>query len=399
MLFVGTWNDSIPRLLIRDPLLKPTEVRLWAVIRTLTDASGPTAMPGIEALARHCNVSSRTTITTALLLLRITRWISLCARVRDDGGRFAGRVYALHDEPATLADAMYLDPEYVSFLHEMADHATPRVRRIATGVLDTIEDAIDQGVDVTQQVGLHERAVQRLTCLSALSEGGDTRLLTDEANTPWSMSSRHIRSLREEGCRGSPARVPKPDDQNLVMVHHDQKMVTDSEHHDQILNMDDKINEKQADRIPCQNLNMATCSSSKKTTTTRTSLFSKLDWPSALSADERLLAGSAFTRAGLDVGQAQDLLDELQGRLSGGQPIRNPVGWLISVSKRVRDGEFTVTSFALQTRKARESRAAMAARMAHSRRSAPAPTTAADNEFVRTIEALRQKAKQRDANK
>ena len=399
VLFVGTWNDSIPRLLIRDPILKPTEVRLWAVIRTLTDPSSPTAMPGAESLASQCNVSSRTTITTALLILRITRWISLCARVRDQGGRFAGCVYALHDEPATLADAMHLDPEYVSFLHEMTQHSTPRVRQVATGVLGTIEDAICDGVDVTQEAGLHERAVHRLQCLASLSEEGWPALLKDETETPLSMSARHMRVLHQEDVSDD---SPHPSDtrvQKMVMDHHDQNLVADIHHHDQILNTGKKPKENQHDK-QCQNLNMATtCSSSKKITTTNTNTDSELEWPTQINRDERLLAISAFTSADLDARQSQELLDELQGRLSGGQSIRNPVGWLISMSKRINEGTFNVTSFALQARRARESRAAMEARVEHSKRSAPpAPSQAvSNNKLTPKIEAMRRKAKLREA--
>jgi len=83
LLFFGSWNDTVPRLLIRDPILKPIETRLWSVMRTLVEPAGPATMPDYDTLVAYCNVGSRTTVSHALLILRITRWISLCARVRD----------------------------------------------------------------------------------------------------------------------------------------------------------------------------------------------------------------------------------------------------------------------------------------------------------------------------
>jgi hypothetical protein len=236
LLFLGAWNDSIPRMLIRDPILKPTEVRLWSVIRTLADPSGPAAMPDYDTLAVYSNVASRTTVSNAILILRITRWVSLCAKVRDNGGRYAGNVYALHDEPITLGDAMYLDSAYVSFLREMTGHGNPRVRRIAQGVLDTIEEAIEEGQDVTRDTGLHIRAYQRLTFLAGLGEPTDAAV-----DTPLAISQPGRQALREE------AQVQKMDAVNRV-----QKMDMDGSNH--VQKMDTEKKEKQQLNIHVQKM-------------------------------------------------------------------------------------------------------------------------------------------------
>lgn len=186
LLFFGAWNDSLPRLLIRDPILKSVEVRLWSVMRTLVTPGGPVAMPDYDTLATFCNVASRATVSHALLILRMTRWISLCARVRDGRGRFAGNVYALHDEPVTLGDAMHFDAGYVALLRDMAGHRNARVRHLAKSVLDTIEQAVDAGQDVTHDTGLHVRVCQRVSFFSSVGGAG-----SGSVDAPLAVSGNH----------------------------------------------------------------------------------------------------------------------------------------------------------------------------------------------------------------
>jgi hypothetical protein len=372
LLFLGNWNDSIPRLLIRDPILKPTEVRLWSVIRTLVEPAGPAAMPDYDTLAAYCNVASRATVSNAIAVLRITRWLSLCARVRDDGGRYAGNVYALHDEPITLGDAMHLDSGYVSFLRDMAGHRDRRVRRVAQAVLDTIEEGIEAGQDVTRDTGLHIRACQHLTFLGGLTDAADMAV-----DTPLAISQPRRRALREN-------RVQK----KLNSAHQVQK-----------LNSGIETKEKQQLGNRVQKLNSVSCSSSdQKTTTTKDSRRDfehrsrSLIWPSRLSPAECALVSGYLSK--LDDALAQDVLDELQGRLrdTNANPVRNPVAWLIASSKRAAQGEFQLTSLGLGVRRSRAAQAVLAAQDEAARASPPVaadPTQVAHSALAQRVEAMR----------
>ena len=374
LLFFGSWNDTIPRLLIRDPILKPIETRLWSVMRTLVEPARPATMPDYDTLVAYCNVGSRTTVSHALLILRITRWISLCARVRDDSGRYAGNVYALHDEPTTLGDAMHLDAGYVAFLREMTKHRNVRVRRVAQSVLDTIEEAVEEGRDVTRDTGLHVRVYQRLSffgCVNAPVDGSD--------DAPLAVSGPHRAELNH--------RVQKMDSDQV------QKM--DSVSHSA---------KNQALNHRVQKMDSASCSSSnkhKRTTTTKDDAPT-LIWPKHLPPGDRALVSGYFTE--LDSALAQDVLDELQGRLRGGgaNPIRNPVAWLIASSKRAAAGEFQLTSLGLGVRRARARQAGLDAEDAKARASPP-PVTAdsaeavVNNAITRRLEALRMRRRNRAA--
>src|SRR5690606_10337031 len=113
-----------------------------------------------------------------------TRWLTLCRRVRDIQGRFRGNIYALHDEPLPLADALYLDQEYIQFLEQAQTHAHPQVRKVTSAVLGTIEEDLHRGDgDITSINPMHRR-------LEAV------RSLQGEPSRFFSFSSRQLQNLK-----------------------------------------------------------------------------------------------------------------------------------------------------------------------------------------------------------
>ncbi|MCG5526397.1 STY4528 family pathogenicity island replication protein [Ectothiorhodospira haloalkaliphila] len=392
LLFLGTWNDSIPRRLIRDPVLKPVEVRLWAVMRTLVGADGPAVMPDYTTLAQYTNVASRSTISSAMLVLRIARWLSLCARVRDAAGRHVGNIYALHDEPIPLADAMHLDTGHIGFLHTLTRHAQPRIRRLAQDTLADIETSVLQGEDITQPEDLKTTAWRRLKFLEASAQFSlDTlRGICSPPHNP------HPLSEAGEGDTAATSRVQKLDSVPDSRV---QKLYSAGKN--------EVFQEKQQDNIRVQKLYSAPCSSSSKknkTTTTKNPPRlneedtgqcepARLTWPAQLSADERLLVAPACRR--LAQAQAQDVLDELQGRLQSphGDPIKNPVGWLIASCKRAREGRFQLTSAGLRVRQARQERAERVTQGQPMQSPDPLPAGDPDHPLVQRIQAMRARKK------
>ena len=147
LLVIGDGEGSIPWPLFCDDLLKPVDKVVWAVIRHQVVAGYAAAFPRYEIIGRHANIGSKATIARAIIILRLTRWLSLCARVRDAKGRFCGNVYVLHDEPISMADAIYLDPAYLSLLQAMATHHHARVRQVAKSIITTLEDGVSDEVD------------------------------------------------------------------------------------------------------------------------------------------------------------------------------------------------------------------------------------------------------------
>ncbi|MCK9553834.1 STY4528 family pathogenicity island replication protein [Aquamicrobium sp.] len=161
MLFMGNRHQAFPTLVVQDPVLEPVDKLVWMVIMLQAQVTGgSTAFPSYEYLARKTNVSSTSTISRAVAILRATRWLTLCARLREASGRFRGNVYALHDEPLPLVDALHLDPDYMKFLQQSLGHHHARVRLVAKGVLDTIDEDIQEGIDICAQGHPLERRLQ-----------------------------------------------------------------------------------------------------------------------------------------------------------------------------------------------------------------------------------------------
>ncbi|MEW8030051.1 MAG: STY4528 family pathogenicity island replication protein, partial [Candidatus Thiodiazotropha sp.] len=149
MLFLGNRHTAFPTLVVQDPVLEPVDKLVWMSIRLqASETGGSTAFPSYASIARTANVSSNATISRAIAILRITRWLTLCARLRASSGRFQGNVFALHDEPLPLVDALHLDSSYMPFLRESVDHRHARARAVARGALATIDEDIEAGRNV-----------------------------------------------------------------------------------------------------------------------------------------------------------------------------------------------------------------------------------------------------------
>ncbi|MEQ8231203.1 MAG: STY4528 family pathogenicity island replication protein [Gammaproteobacteria bacterium] len=304
LLFLGNRHHAFPVLVIQDPVLEPVDKLVWMVICQSARGTGVNAIfPTYEAIARMANVSSTATVSRAIAILRLTRWLSLCARRRDDGGRFQGNVYSLHDEPLPLADALHLDPAYMRFLDEVTRHHHARVRRVAVAVSDSLDDAIRAGSDVLAPESVIERRLKALRALSG--EAGE----------------RHYFSF----SGASLARLARPvghQDQNSKAVEHPQNSKT-----------------------------VGSSSNNKKTTTT--SIRSDQDagarepaWLAALTLPKRLVDNQRALAARYltEVPEAlrQIVLDELEGRFQaerrGAKPIHDELRYLYRLCVAARRG-------------------------------------------------------------
>lgn len=314
LLFLGNWHDAMPRLIFQDPVLQPVDTRIWGVIKIAATGAGPTAFPSYRHIAATANVASEATVARSMAILRVTRWLTLCRRVRDPRGRFRGNVYALHDEPLPLPDTLHLDQAYLRFVEQAAQHAHAQVRKVAAAVLGTIEDDMRAGRGVSDAENPIERRLQSAHALQ--TEASEGRF--------FSLSSDRLQRLKAGDASD-----------------------------------------------PLQNLQPArsSCSSLKETTTTTVITQREDDAPAgecdegnrsllipeALQGDEEVLARLYIKNA--PVSARQDILDELAGRLRAaktkGEPIGNPIGYLTQLCKAAAQGRFVLTSHGLQVQQAR----------------------------------------------
>lgn len=152
-LFSGQSLEVVPRRLLLDSRLTPLERNAWQVLRLMLQGQG-VVTPRYEDLQPYLSSvpygtsASRETIARVLTVLRLTRWLSLVSRGRDQlCGRLQDSLYVLHDEPLTPAEAMELNQDYLELVGHCLSHNTKAVRIVAQHMLEELrqDTDIDQG--------------------------------------------------------------------------------------------------------------------------------------------------------------------------------------------------------------------------------------------------------------
>ncbi|MCF5724041.1 STY4528 family pathogenicity island replication protein [Pseudomonas syringae] len=180
-LFSGQSLEVVPRRLLLDNRLTPLERNAWQVFRLMLQGQG-VVTPRYEDLQPYLSrvpygaSASRETIARVLTMLRLTRWLSLVNRGRDQlSGRLQGSLYVLHDEPLTPAEAMELDQDYLQLVGHALGHATKAVRIVAQHIVEEVRQDTDidhgrlltrldswgehwmqQGLDLATEDSLHD---------------------------------------------------------------------------------------------------------------------------------------------------------------------------------------------------------------------------------------------------
>jgi len=310
VLFLGNRHHAFPTAVIKDPVLEPVDKLVWMTIMLGVQETGSnTAFPGYDAIGRMANIASRSTIARAIAILRATRWLSRCRRVRTLSGRFCGNVYALHDEPLPLADACHLDADYRVFLQQAAAHAHRRVRAVVQGVLQSIDEDIRMGCKVLAPADPIDRRIESVV---GSADGKRRRFFSFTRNA--------VRQLRKDLATAKQTNDDHVQNSNTV-------------NHDQISN------------------SVGSSSYINKNTTTETEVSNfdlaneggrPLVYPRRLGTSQRKIANRYLDK--LLPAQRQPILDELEGRFQaeqkGMKPIYDEISFLISLCKHTKQGKF-----------------------------------------------------------
>lgn len=144
LIFMGNVHDAVPRRLFLDSRLSALDKMAWVMIRLYAQSNEGAVFPTYDELqlqlaSPHAGKASRETVSRALLMLRLTGWLSLCKRVRDASGRIRGNIYAQHDEPLSAHDAEVFDPGWLDAVEEACRHGNRTVRLTALAVLQSLK--------------------------------------------------------------------------------------------------------------------------------------------------------------------------------------------------------------------------------------------------------------------
>jgi hypothetical protein len=353
MLFMGNWHQAFPTQVVRDPVLEPVDKLVWMVVMLhARETGGRAAFPSYDTLARQTNIASASTIARAIAILRLTRWLSLCARLRASTGQFQGNVYVLHDEPLPLADALYLDEDYMAFTEQSQLHTHARVRKVAHAVLNTLAQEIQQGHDPLAPVARLEQRAR--TALAS----------RDRDNSVDDKKPRGARRLQEmtEGLlqqlNDSTDNPKKPEPRNR--------------------NQNSKtVKEQEVAGCSSSTLKTTTTTTHKRDTSMGALCESPLIFPARLSANQKALAEQYLAQHPLALRQV--LLDELSGRLQaesyGAKPLYDELRFLHALCRAAKQGDF-VPNLGLKVAEARLQRHAQT----QSDRTPQPPTSDADRQ-------------------
>lgn len=344
MLFMGNWHQAVPALVIQDPVLEPVDKLVWMVIMLhVRETGGRTAFPDYDTIAAKTNVASTSTISRAIAILRLTRWLTLCARVRQKSGRFTGNVYSLHDEPLPLADALFLDEGYMAFVTQAQDHHHARVQRVAQAVLASLDKDIQAG-DLGRQESIIERRLQAAQHLSGSSRNQNSR----NQNKGGRYFTFHAATL-DQLKKPADSRLAEPSSQ------HQKSKVEAEGHYSSGCSSDYK---KTTTTTPTTNTYVDKKAFSESSSPGSLPTDQALIYPPRLSDNQKLLADRYL--AMINPEDRQLVLDELQGRLSseqkGMKPVYDELRFLHSLCKAAQKGEF-VPNLGIKVVEARQERA------------------------------------------
>lgn len=294
-LFSGNRHESIPRGLLLDRRLTPLERNAWQVLRLQFKADGVAAFPTYKQLrpylaAMPCGPrASFETIARALIVLRLTRWLSLVRRCRDArSGRIQGNLYVLHDEPLSPWEAMQLDAEYPDLVSQALRHASKVIQRVGWHTLQEItEDPLIPEQSLPTR--LHVLA-QRMNTASE-SEAGRAHLLRNPSDLP-SESEAGPQAAQTDSLR-----IPKQD---------------------RTVRLRQEVRTTEPDNNGAQRLRLP-------------ERFGKLQ------PEQRHGALAALQR--IDAKDRQAVLDEWDARCRR-STIRNPAGYLFGIIQKAAQGEF-----------------------------------------------------------
>ncbi len=312
LLYLGNVHDAIPRQLYMDKRLSPLDKTAWVMIRLYAQQNEGAVFPTYEELqlqlaSPHSGKASRETVSRTLLMLRLTGWLSLCKRVRDDAGRVRGNIYAQHDEPLGLRDAEHFDPGWLDAVAHACQHGNKTIRLTALSVLGEIK----------QDTSMRHR---------------HSRIALIEARLSAPQSPPELASRQQASVLGSEIE-PRP-----IMSHtHPGSQSSESEL---------SLETKGYDRVRNPNSYVRSSTQCVKDTYVGASVRNgkRLRWPSVLienltTADRNNVEPQLHA---LPEPLGQQILEEIAERVDTGE-IKNVIAYLLGTLKRARNGQFNVT--------------------------------------------------------
>lgn len=333
LLYLGHWHDAIPRAIWMDQQLEAVDVRCWGVIR-IQALAGKTVVLSLHQFLQSQLGYSKPTVSKVLFILRLTRWISLCSKIRSAAGQFKGHIYAIHDAPVSINDALYLDADYLTFVGEQCAHQHQQVKAIAQRIWQSVTEAISEQPPFLDEQG---SSMAITDCLREVNGQNQVKLFNPAAQVNFFNLAEKTYQVKNMNLDESQAACG---------------FATE------------KYNQVHKMNLATITTTTTSCSSNlnKKTTTTEypdvikhlaaDETFSTLVFPPDFNASEQALA--LLYLQSLEPALRQPFLDETAAQIDAkrhsSKPIRNPVAFLGWLCNEHSQGNTRLTSLSIRYR-------------------------------------------------
>ncbi|AHG20623.1 helix-turn-helix domain protein [Chania multitudinisentens RB-25] len=328
LLYLGNVHDAIPRQLYMDNRLSPLDKTAWVMIRLYAQQNDGAVFPTYEELqlqlaSPHSGKASRETVSRALLMLRLTGWLSLCKRVRDEGGRVRGNIYAQHDEPLGLRDAEYFDPGWLDTVAHACRHGNKTVRLTALSVLN----------DIKQDTSMRHRHSKVVLIESRLSSPQSPQELAFRQQVSSPGSETELSQKMPFSTQRSPSSESEPGiNRGAVLPSSETELSRKTRGYDRV-------------RKPNCNVRSSTQGVKETYVGEAGGQAERLRWPSVLI--EQLTTSDRDNvepqLQALSGPLGQQVLNDVAGRVGTGE-IKNVMAYLLATLKLARNGQFNTTT-------------------------------------------------------
>lgn len=334
LLFFGNQHETVPARLLFDPYLTARAKLAWQLIKYKAREFKAGLFPSYEVLGELLSDKiyadgklSRKLVSQTLLLLRLTRWLTLCETVRNEQGQVMGNVYLLHDEPMPIVDTIQLNNDYLKLLESAVSHHDVTVRNVANHIIENLLS------DNTQW-----HYISHIDWMRARFNEYQQRV--QEENNTTSEQQNYLNHMQQQVLSSHRELSQKTRElsKNPLSSHRELSKKSQSFHTE--LSHKNEPNSLISGSVPIGNsATQYSTSTGIYINTYCTGNVAEIDWPTSMTFSPLEKQAVAQAMKGLDLGLCKALLFEVEQRITKGE-VKKPQGYLMSMIQRAHRGDF-----------------------------------------------------------
>lgn len=339
LLFFGNQHETVPARLLFDKHLTSRAKLAWQLIKYKAKEFQSGLFPSYEVLAELLSEKnyadeklSRKLISQTLLLLRLTRWLTLCETARNEHGQVMGNIYLLHDEPMPVIDTLQLNDDYLRLLEKSVKHNDPAVRNVAVDIVDSLmsDDAQWHYLSHIDWMRARYKEYQNRRMILADNQ---------EASTPFTQEIQEKILSSHMELSETTTELSK----NTLSSHMELSQNTQSSNRE--LRGKNSAKSLILDSVPYGNSALQQYSTSTNICTNIctneycTGQEAEIVWPEEIHFSPLEKQAIVQSMKGLDLGICKALLFELEQRYLKGE-VKKTKGYLMSLIQRAHQGDF-----------------------------------------------------------